>query len=937
MDGEKGYCFKNGKKEMCASQFFTIMSHSRVGTRACPGRLLTFFRSGTPINLSHLITLNMIRSASHPGLTIPYGLLLTRIFFTFDIPLPCEYIEVTRQNVLDCSTLCRKGLLDGRSHFLPESDMDDVMDDDDDDGGDDDAPNTRGDAGDGIDRDPPPLIILSTHEAGTSSDPFTSGYEVILARLDMMQQQMHADFSRMDLAHGQLSRRLSRMEDHCGIQFSRRTSFIHHLHHRVEKGDSGVTIDWLGASFGYACGATSNVATSFQHTMLSKRMDSEEVRTIDSNRGTKEGEDTMVRKTEFEVVQEVTAEATQGFVLRHNKGLMIQGMFKSDQDASGILKQFSIHLDALEVNLKATDNARYAENIEWEGSCEVVNTPAGGAEHSSSPQVPEPKSYRGARDAKELENFLFDIEQYFRAIRVDSEATKVSMATMYLVGDAKLWWRKKYAEIEDGSCVINTWDILKRELKSQFFPENIALNARKAFLECKHNGSVQEYCQVFSALMLDISDMSAVDRIFFFIEGLKPWAHTELNRRWVNNLNEAIIATESLSNYNSKPQRPPQRGNLSRSNGGKKPGVKCQTKVGAVKAVGRQTLPPNRRVELGSKPSLTLAPVQCGEQSGSQSRHSPTEEQTDAQDYEEEDTVRAFPQWCNAVTTQVGNPKKSLTREKPKDMLPKKKGDVPGKGLMYVDIKVDGKAIRAMVDTRATHNYISSTEVERLGLTLEKGCGQVKAINSAAQPVVGIARSVLIKIGAYEGRTNFSVVIMDDFKLILGLDFLRDTKTTVMPCTNSLAMLRNASDFTLGGVLMQECHPVAYESRKLNEAERRYTTNEKELLASWRHYLLGFSFIVRTDNTAVSHFLSQSKITSKQAKWQELLAEFNFMHEYRAGSTNSVADALSRSAELDQVALMAMNAIVRTDSRVAINIGKKIKKGLTRDPVAQQC
>ncbi|KAK2998486.1 hypothetical protein RJ639_022876 [Escallonia herrerae] len=348
------------------------------------------------------------------------------------------------------------------------------------------------------------------------------------------------------------------------------------------------------------------------------------------------------------------------------------------------------------------------------------------------------------------------------------------------------------------------------------------------------------------------------------------------------------------------------------------------------------------------------------------------QEQTDAQDYEEEDAVGAFPQWCNAVTTQVGNPKKSLTGEKPKDMPPKKKGDVPGKGLMYMDIKVNGKAIRAMVDTGATHNYISSTEVERLGLTLEKGYGRVKAINSIAQPVAGIARSVLIKISPYEGRTNFSVVIIDDFKLILGLEFLRDMKTTVMPCTNSLAMLgskpcviptispraeeRSISSLELKKglkwdeitylamlrVLMQECHLVAYESRKLNEAERRYTTHEKELLAVvhclrvWRHYLLGSSFIVRTDNTAMSHFLSQSKLTSKQARWQELLAEFNFMLEYRAASTNNVADALSRRAELDQVALMAMNAIVKADSRVAINIRKKIRKGLTRDPIAQQ-
>ena len=33
----------------------------------------------------------------------------------------------------------------------------------------------------------------------------------------------------------------------------------------------------------------------------------------------------------------------------------------------------------------------------------------------------------------------------------------------------------------------------------------------------------------------------------------------------------------------------------------------------------------------------------------------------------------------------------------------------------------------------------------------------------------------------------------------------------------------DASDFAIGGVLIQDRHPITFESRKLNDMERRYT------------------------------------------------------------------------------------------------------------------
>ncbi|KAE8687867.1 Detected protein of unknown function [Hibiscus syriacus] len=145
--------------------------------------------------------------------------------------------------------------------------------------------------------------------------------------------------------------------------------------------------------------------------------------------------------------------------------------------------------------------------------------------------------------------------------------------------------------------------------------------------------------------------------------------------------------------------------------------------------------------------------------------------------------------------------------------------------------------------------------------------------------------------------------------------------------TKSFVVFTDASDVAIGGVLMQEGHPVAYESRKLNETERRYSVHEKEMTAvvhclrTWRHYLLGSRFVVFTDNIANSCFLTQKKLSPKQARWQEFLAEFDFSMEYKPGKVNCVADGLSRRYAIETVEGTLL---------------ERIKEGLPHDPVAER-
>ncbi|EOY14162.1 Uncharacterized protein TCM_033452 [Theobroma cacao] len=57
-------------------------------------------------------------------------------------------------------------------------------------------------------------------------------------------------------------------------------------------------------------------------------------------------------------------------------------------------------------------------------------------------EVPKPKEFRGKRDAKEIDNFLWGLKQYFKAIGINTDDRRITAASMYLGDIALLWWRR---------------------------------------------------------------------------------------------------------------------------------------------------------------------------------------------------------------------------------------------------------------------------------------------------------------------------------------------------------------------------------------------------------------------------------------------------------------------------------------------------------------
>ena len=114
----------------------------------------------------------------------------------------------------------------------------------------------------------------------------------------------------------------------------------------------------------------------------------------------------------------------------------------------------------------------------------------------------------------------------------------------------------------------------------------------------------------------------------------------------------------------------------------------------------------------------------------------------------------------------------------------------------------------------------------------------------------------------------------------------------------------DASKYAVGACLMQKVngtdHPISYASRSFTKGELNKSTIEKELAAihfailHFRPYLYGRHFKVLSDHKPLTYLFSLKNPSSKLTRMRMDLEEYNFCTEFIKGTSNVIADALSR-------------------------------------------
>ncbi|XP_049391610.1 uncharacterized protein LOC125856067 [Solanum stenotomum] len=408
--------------------------------------------------------------------------------------------------------------------------------------------------------------------------------------------------------------------------------------------------------------------------------------------------------------------------------------------------------------------------------------------HETRIEAPKPKEFRGERSAQDVENFLWQMNAYFEHVCMTKEAAKIRTAAMYLSNTAMLWWRRKKADMERG-----------------FYPQNVVHEARRKLRELKQTFSIRDYVKEFTRLTLQIPNLTSEDLLFYFLDGLQNWAKQELQRRQVRDVDEAIVVAESLTDFrtdaakgrDNRSKNVPPKGDNNRNKGKSVPNRGSDTrgnnrnqpsnfrknyedrKKGAPHREGcyicGETTHAARYCPSLSKLSAMVAAqkqqeqtaAQTGGTSGEQSGH------TGGTDRNKNVVVGMFNHMAlfnhMTIAALAAQPASVKPRESP-----------------FVDAKLNGKDVRIMVDTGATHNFVTREKATDLRLYHVASDTMLKTVNALPTNVHGFAPKVSIDLGGWKGFTDFTIAPMDVFDIILGLDFWYEVNAFISPRLNQL-------------------------------------------------------------------------------------------------------------------------------------------------------
>lgn len=165
--------------------------------------------------------------------------------------------------------------------------------------------------------------------------------------------------------------------------------------------------------------------------------------------------------------------------------------------------------------------------------------------------------------------------------------------------------------------------------------------------------------------------------------------------------------------------------------------------------------------------------------------------------------------------------------------------------------------------------------------------------------------SDLLKGGAKKKKFTWTAGCQSAFEQVRD-DLIKAVGLGIPDKNADLVVETDASGVGIGAVLYQyaggNLTPLWFLSKKLNKAEKNYSSRDREALAvvyalkKFSRYLHLKPFVLYSDHESLIYLRTQKDLkTSRDHRWAECLGEFLFEQRYKKGELMVVPDALSRA------------------------------------------
>lgn len=403
------------------------------------------------------------------------------------------------------------------------------------------------------------------------------------------------------------------------------------------------------------------------------------------------------------------------------------------------------------------------------------------AKHASSQQptsslsVQPPKFHGSPRE--NILTWLFQVENIFQAKRV-TDSDRLLYVSSLLADSALMWYQNLFQAIAEGSHPpLRSWAQFVLLIRTAFQPPNQQLQLRNNLRNLRQSSSVQDYVFRFRNIVNQVRDMSEMDKVAYFISGLRGQTKAEIGYRAPEVLEDAmkLALTYDTAMFHNQQSSAGHDVNNSRRNPASTP-----MEIGTIQ---RQRPRPNPSHSKKSAPS----------NSSSKSKFCTKHQLAGHSDSE----CRAFPSRNHvSANASIISAAEENSTEKSTTYLSLINGQQ--RDLLTTPGTANGNHALFLVDSGASFDYVSQSFVQKHSFEVQKASQvPVRVADGTLYNSDKVSKSVKLRIGAFEDTLTLRVFPLLTCDIILGLPWLYKHNPSIDWRSNTLTIYGDRDTFTI--------------------------------------------------------------------------------------------------------------------------------------------